>query len=299
MSAGGVAIEPGSPEWLRVITPSKVAAILGVSRWESPYRLWHRMKGLVDPEPPADRFDVGHAMEFALAELWRIQHPGWQLSPRPVQLHRQLAGFDTLATLDRRARRGKWRRCVEFKTARRWEEWGDFGSDEAPADYIAQTQWQMHVTGYTDEPAQLLVMGPYFAHHTYEIPYDRELCEAIEERCRVFHASLASDTPPPLDDSVATYECVRALHPNIDDTVVVGLDPELAADFLIADRAHKAAEKTLRGLKSRVLDAMGDAATATAFELPVAARRRGRGSAVALYPDTKTDPLQLKELITV
>jgi hypothetical protein len=63
-------IEPGSPEWLRAITPSKVAAILGVSRWESPYSLWHRMKGTVPPEGPKDIFQIGHDYEPAAATRW-------------------------------------------------------------------------------------------------------------------------------------------------------------------------------------------------------------------------------------
>ncbi|MCM6774941.1 YqaJ viral recombinase family protein [Nocardia sp. CDC159] len=288
-------VEPGSAEWLSLITPSKVAAIIGVSRWESPYRLWHRMKGLVPPEPPADRFDVGHAMEMALAELWRIKNPGWQLSRPQLQIRRDLAEFSTLATLDRRARRGSRRRVVEFKIARKLEDWGSFGTDQAPADYVAQLQWQMHVTGYTDDPAHLMVMGPYFAHHTYEIGYDPELATAIEQRCAAFHQSLRANQPPPLDDSVPTYECVRELHPDLDPEVNVELDPQLAADYLAADRAHKAAETTLRGAKIRVLAAMGTAAVATSAGLAVATRRRS-GKSVALYADTKTPIDQLREL---
>ena len=41
---------PGSDEWLRRVTASKVPAILGVSRFKSQYTLWHEMAGLVDVE---------------------------------------------------------------------------------------------------------------------------------------------------------------------------------------------------------------------------------------------------------
>lgn len=290
-------VVPGSAEWLAMITPSKVAAILGVSRWESPYRLWHRMKGVVPPEPPADRFDVGHAMEMALAELWRIKNPGWQLSRPQLQITREFpGGFTSLATLDRRARRGTRRRCVEFKISRKLEDWLRFAPDEAPADYTAQLQWQMHVTGYTDDPAHLMVMGPYFEHHTYQVAYDAELAAAIEDRCRVFYQSLRSDVPPPLDDSVATYECVRDLHPDIDPAATAVLDPELAAAYLDADRAVKAAEKVLRGNKTHVLDAMGSAAAATSAGQPIATRRRNAHGSVSLYADTKTQTDDLREL---
>ena len=44
-------MEPGSASWLRQVTASKVAAILGVSPWHSPLSMWRLMKGLDEPEP--------------------------------------------------------------------------------------------------------------------------------------------------------------------------------------------------------------------------------------------------------
>lgn len=288
-------IEPGSAEWLSIITPSKVAAILGVSRWESPFRLWHRMKGNVPPEPPKDIFNVGHAFEAALAELWKLENPGWQLSPGEVQIRNDF-GFPTLATLDRRARRGRARKAVQFKTARKLEEWGDFGSDQAPADYVAAEQWEMHVTGYTKQPAELMVMGPFFEHFTYRIPYEPYLCMTIEQRCREFVDSLQADEPPDLDDSVPSYECVRQLHPEIEDREVQ-IDPELAAEYLDAARSHKESETRLRGLKTRVLDVLDGGHIALAGTYKVADRRPAKGGNVALYPNPKTSIDDLKDLI--
>lgn len=295
-----IAIKPGSPEHLATISPSKVAAILGVSRWESPFELWHRMKGNVPPEPPKDRFDVGHAAEAMLAELWRIQNPDWQLSRGEVQIAHSRFGFPVVATIDRRARRGAHRRVVEFKTANdldSLEEWGDPNLDgEAPMDYVAQVTAQMHITGYTEHAAHLLIMGPYFKHRTYVIDYDPELGIFIEQKCSEFYASLAGDVAPELDDSTPTYRCVRALHPDIED-VTAQVDPILAAEFLESDRAFKALEAEHRGLKTRVLFAMGKARKGIAGNLAVADRRpNGKGS-VSLYPNKKTSTDQLRELI--
>ncbi|YCU56695.1 hypothetical protein ACRYGV_18125 [Mycobacteroides abscessus] len=80
-------LQPGSAQWSKVITPSKVAAILGVSRYESAYRLWHRMQGLVDPEPPKEVFDIGHDLEAYAANRWRRRNLGWRLSEGEVQVH--------------------------------------------------------------------------------------------------------------------------------------------------------------------------------------------------------------------
>ncbi|MBB3039428.1 YqaJ viral recombinase family protein, partial [Hoyosella altamirensis] len=153
-------LSPGGAAWQCIMSPSKAAAVLGVSRYESAYRLWHRMKGLVDPEPPRDIFTTGHAMELALAYLWREENPGWQLSPGEVRVAHDRFGFPLVVHLDRRARRGSGhKRIVEFKTARKLEEWGDHFTDQAPADYLVQVVAQQHFTGYTEHPAHLMVMG--------------------------------------------------------------------------------------------------------------------------------------------
>ncbi|CAM2953873.1 YqaJ viral recombinase family protein [Skermania piniformis] len=297
-------IEPGSTEHRRLISPSKVAAILGLSRWESAYRLWHRMKGLVPDEPDSDVFAAGHAYEPALAYLWCRENPGWQLSPGEVQVRADL-GFPAVATLDRRGRRGRARRVVQFKTARDLSDWGDYFTDldSAPADYAVQVLAEMHISGYTRLPAHLMVMGPYFRWHTYVIPYDPVVCMHIEQRCQQFWDSLQADDPPPLDDSTATYEAVRELHPDIDGSTAV-IDPALAADWLDADRAEKDAKKRLTGLKTRVLEQMGNAQRGIASgllagvpnELKVARRQPSSRGSVSLYPETKTSTTDLRGL---
>lgn len=286
--------EPGSPAWLKLVSASKVAAIVGLSRWESPYSLWHRMAGHLAPEEPKDEFTVGHAFEPALAELWKSENTGWRLSRGEVQYFTDRYGFPAVATLDRRASRGRSRRVVEFKTARSLEDWGDDFTDACPDDYVVQTIWQMGVTGWTKHPAHLTVMGPFFRWHTYEIPFDQAVFDELVDQSRRFWQSLADGVEPALDDTVPTYNCVRELHPDIDGSEVV-VPRELAVDYLAAVEARKAAETAERGLKSELLALMGNAAVArTDGELVVAKRTPGRGDSVVLRPTTKTLPL-LKE----
>ncbi len=281
-------IAPGSAGHSQLITPSKVAAILGVSRWESAYRLWHRMKGLLAPEGPKDIFDLGHDFEPAMAAIWKRRNPGWQLSPGEVQyvIDPKWFGYPAAVTLDRRARRGRTRRVVEFKMARRLEEWGDQFTDAAPADYVAQVITQMAYTGFTDHPAELVVLGPFFEAHTYVIPFDADIADAIHDQCRAFWSSLQGDEPPPLDDSVATYEAVRALHPDINGATVQ-VDPDMALHLLLRDRESKANERALREVKTRFLNAMGNAQTAMCGDIKVADRRPHARGGVALALATK------------
>jgi predicted phage-related endonuclease len=226
-------VTPGSPRHSEVISPSKVAAIMGLSRWESAYRLWHRMKGLVPDEPESDRFMVGHAMELAAAYMYREDHPGWRVSLGEVQVQTDLFGFPAVATLDRRATkpvgRGNEHRVLEIKTTESLEDWGDQRTDQAPRDYTVQVIALMGFSGYTKHPAHLVLLGPRISQrHEYEIPFAEDIFEWVLEDCSIFYESLAKDDPPPLDNSVATYEArielldkmERAQHARIGDTIV-------------------------------------------------------------------------------
>ena len=281
-------IAPGSAEHSTLITPSKVAAILGVSRWESPFRLWHRMRGNLDPAPPSEIFALGHDFEPAMASIWKRRNPGWQLSPGEVQyvIPEEDFGYPAAVTLDRRARRGSSRRVVEFKMARDLSAWGDQFTDAAPADYVAQVMMQMAYTGFTDHPAELVVLGPFFEAHTYVIPYDEVVAFAIHDRCNAFYKSLDGDIPPDLDDSVATYEAVRALHPDIDGSTVE-VDHGLAWQLLQTDSDHKYHERQLREAKTRLLDLMGNAQTAMCGDIKIADRRPHAKGSIALALATK------------
>lgn len=288
---------PGSREWLAVVTASKVAAIAGVSRWESPYSLWHRMAGHLPPEEPKDEFTVGHAFEPALAEMWKEANPGWRISAGEVQHRTDRFGFPAAATLDRRASRGRARRVVEFKTARSLEDWGDDFTDVCPDDYVCQVIWQQGLTGWTKYPAHLMVMGSFFRFHTYEIQFDQGVFDVLVDRARAFWQSINDGIEPPLDDTVHTYECVRALHPLIEERKAT-IPTRLGRDYLAAVQARKDAVATEQGFKSQVLHLMDTAAEAVIDDgTSIAKRTPGKGNSVVLRSTTKQTTLTtLKEI---
>lgn len=279
------AIEVGSPEWLRLITPSKVPVIIGASRFDSPYRLWHRMTGRVQPEPESDRFDMGHDFEPAMRAMWRRRNPDWQLSPGEVQLQvpADRFGFPALVTLDGRARRGRSRRVVQFKTVRDTDEWGDYGTDEAPAYVVAQVMTEMAFSGYTQHPASVLALGPFYERPlVYNIPFSPRTWAGILERLQEWHASMALDEVPDLDDTVATYDCLRELHPDISEGLEVHIEPNDAARVRIAHSNHELAKAQLQADKNYLLDLMGNAQYAKLDGEVIARRQRGSHGSVSL-----------------
>lgn len=305
---GRVAIEPGSPEWLELITPSKVAAICGVSRWESPFRLWHRMKGNVPPEPPKDAFDVGHDMEPYAANRWRRKNPGWLLSPGEVQFSIDPShfGFPAAVTLDRRAVRGSSRRVVEAKIARTitdLEQWGDDLTGDCPEDYALQvTAQRVFVTAAQrgrpvawESLSHLIAIGPFYNDRLYEIECDPSVVAWMIGECVAFHRSLELDEAPDLDNKPQTYECLRQLHPDIDAGVDVSLDPELAAAFLAAKAGEKQAKADAQGVINRVAAAMGNAQYAKVGAVTVADRRNNGKGGVSLYKANGATPDAIRQ----
>lgn len=282
-------IQPGSPQHGQFITASKVSSVLGLSRWESQYALWHRLRGdmpRTESDNDQDIFRVGHAFEYALAELWRLENPKWKLSPGEVQFvaTSDAFGFPAMATADRRAVRGRARKLVEFKTARSLEAWGDPTLDgDCPIDFVTQVIFQMMVSGHRDYPAHLSVMGPFFQHYTYEIPFDQKVADWILRECQEFWASVQTGQEPELDDSLSTYECVKAMHPEITPELSREIPEPLYREWVTAYQEQKTADATLRGLKSQVLAAVGDAQFVTVNGDRVATRRAHRSGSVNLF----------------
>lgn len=285
------AIKPGSLEWLKIITPSKVPSILGVSRWKSQRELWLEMAGIIEPAPISeakqDDFDYGHAVELAAREYWLYKAnrgledgKGWRLSRGEVQYSDPDLPFGNLATVDLRASIGSKRRCVEVKKSRSLEEWGDDGTGVVPQDYAAQVMTQMLITGWHGQ-ADLVLWPQFGMPRIYVIEWDQDVADWIVEQCVAWTESLAAKEPPPLDDSVSCYEAIRRLHPDIDGSEVE-VPPELARGVLDWHRESEGAEKRLRGHKTELLELMGNAKTAVCDGIKIAGRQPGTRGSVSL-----------------
>ena len=280
--------DPGSPEWLQLITASKIPVILGISRYQSQYTLWHEMAGNVAPKPPAestqDDWDYGHAAELAAAEYWKFKNPGWRLSTSEVQYTRPDLPFPNAATIDRRASRGKLRRILEAKTARDLAEWGDDGSGDTPADYMAQVVFQQLITGWHN-PADIVLWPQYGKPKIYRVPYDEQIAWAMVDAATAWMQTLADNEPPELDDSVSCYATVKALHPDIDGSTA-DIDPHIALEFLDLSTGLKAVKDRQRLAAAKVLDAMGNAQYANVGDTKIA-DRRPNGKGITLMPNYK------------
>ena len=281
-------MKPGSPEWSRIVTASKVAAILGLSPWDSPRATWHLMRGELDPKPETRPMRRGNMLENAILDWWLADNPEW------VEVARQPQhSIDDwcAATPDMEVRHVETGEAmlVDAKTT---GDDGDWIDGEPPTYYVASSMWQMAMAPHIERVCLAALFGRPFDLRSYYVARDDALIEAVIDRCRTFYESLTDDdAAPALTDMPCEYDTVRKVHAAIDKGETVTLPADLAAEFAAAYHA----EKSLPAIKARVLEAMGRAQYGTDENGRPIARRQASGDAVALYctaPKPTLDPME-------
>lgn len=279
---------PGSPEWLRHMSASKVAAVMGTSPYESRFSLWLRMHGDLAPQEQTAAMGRGHYLERGVVQWWRDQEhdlePGWALSSNDQCWRHDSEPW--IATPDRVIDCCFGDIPLEIKTAADSDEWGPDGSDEVPAGYRDQVQWQMHVMGAPR--CHVAVLLPFLEFRQYVVEYDAARCALIETEVRAFMASLDAGERPDLDAHGATYTALRALHPEI-DPVDVEVPDDLAREFVTAVTDAKDATAREKAARSRLFDHMGTAQKAT-WGGSVIATRQAKGEGMPYLVAAKNLP---------
>lgn len=118
---------------------SDVAAILGLSKWSTPYQVYADKRGEAEDRPGNVDMLIGTMLEPWLFDEYKrvegadIQKIGEILYDKEYPF--LFANVDGL----------REDRVVEFKTARDDSEWGQPGTDQCPAAYVLQVQHYMRV----------------------------------------------------------------------------------------------------------------------------------------------------------
>lgn len=278
-------IAPGSDEWLRLITASKVSAILGLSPYESPRSLWHKMRGDILPAEQTRVQARGHFLEAGILDWYFADHPeltraGGELTVLRDDLPWAAATPDDLATTaDLRETFP-----VDAKTVGRDQyddeaAWGEPGTDQVPLHLLTQAMWVMHIGGW--KRFVFTRLGPFLDRDDYEVTYDPELAAEIEARCAEFWRSLGDDAPPPLDDTVFTYDAVRAIA-----SIGEGdweCPPALARELCQSRADIDTAERRYNLARSRCIEQMGEAKRVVCAGQVLGQKQKTKNGA-ALYP---------------
>lgn len=281
--------QPDNPDWRELrragITASEIAAVLGISKWDSPFSLYWRKVNGWRPEP-SDDMSIGTAVEPGVADLWLSRcdpHENLTLAPAGLYAHAEHPWM--LATPDRLVHEtcaccaagcggacsgvpGACSDCrntqlggpalavLECKWAGSWDGWGDDGTDDIPVYYRAQALWQCHVLGL--DQWYVGVLGPS-GFRTYTGTVDQADITLMVEHARRFMERLNRLDPPDVDDGhPATIATLRKLHPSIEHDDPTEVEPTFADGWRRARQLRRRASDLCDRYEARARDLIGD-----------------------------------------
>jgi putative phage-type endonuclease len=170
------------------IGSSDAPAVLGVSKWKTPYRVWQEKLDLVPDQEDNEPMFWGRTLEPIIRQRY-ADETGRTVDIPPLMASEShpfmLASLDGLTRDDR---------IVEIKTARSDHDWGDPGTDQVPDVYQVQVQHQMIVARKTVADIPVLFHGNDFRIYTVEA--DPELQELIIKAEEAFWVLVTTQTPP-------------------------------------------------------------------------------------------------------
>lgn len=267
---------------------SEIAAVMGLSPYESKFSLWHRKMGFAGRKPQNPEMDWGNRLEPIVLDKFfegegrtRYGEAGatYVSKERPWQS----ATPDAFASVDARPE------LVEVKTSPFGEGWGPAGTDEIPIYYRCQVLWYLDVFGMDVCHVPVLISGCDYREYRIELDAEARLDIAtMREAGREFIESLTLTQRPPIDDHDETYRVIRETHPDIEADEETDLG-DLGLDYLLTKEALAGVERAHKTVRALVLDAMGSANYGTYMGERIV-RRQAKGDGVPFLASTRRDP---------
>jgi putative phage-type endonuclease len=240
----------GSPEWHELrnepgaVGGSDIAAIAGLSTWESAITKWAKKTGQIPDEvEPNMSMKLGTKLEAPILELFADEHPELEIYETGTWANKTYdwarANLDGLY----KDADGNWG-IIEVKFSR------DYWS-AVPQSYRAQVLWYMKVFGIRRAKLVALAGSSYME---FDIEWDEFEANTLWESALRFRQACLDLKMPDWDGSNSTLETIRALSPNIEDGEA-DLD-ELGVHYFNSVNDAEKANKLMTDLKARVIKAM-------------------------------------------
>jgi len=169
---------------------SDIAAVMGMSRWKTPLRLWSEKTGKIEAPDLSDNeaVEMGTDLEEFVAQKF-AQRTGKTVRRAPKKyIHKDYdfmaANVDRLIT--------STDELLECKTCTLWkkEEW----EAGIPEEYILQVIWYLGITGRSAGWIAVLIGGQKFMYK--KIDFDTELFDTMVEKARLFWQCVQDEIPP-------------------------------------------------------------------------------------------------------
>ena len=252
---------------------SDVAAVLGVSKWKTPYQLWLDKTSDTVEEKESELLHFGQVLEQVIADEYARRNNVKVL--RRNQLYRHADHPELIANIDRYVVGGK---ILECKTCNAYasSKFGD-GGDEVPDEYLLQVQHYMHVTGYHSADLAVLIGGNEYRQ--FSLTYDADLAHYAADKCVEFWKSyVLTKTPPPAtvqDDLGAYYNAVSGSTVEATEEIA-----ELLEEYKRIKGIEKEAKEDLEAISAQVkLFAGENEIIVDASGKPIATWKKGKDRA--------------------
>jgi len=251
-------------EWLKKrsqsVGASEVAALLGLSPYESTYSLWAKKTG-VDPldfedEPEWVRW--GNLIEPIICDEYSRETGRKVIDHGRYAVKHSATCPHLSATLDREVvafdERGNGVMDAKNAGFYKGSEW----TDTPPLIYQIQIQAQLEVTGYRWGSLAVLIGGNTF--RWCDIERDEPFIALIRKKVAEFWKLVETETPPPIDGSGSTAEVLRRLYPNDKGTTIAlpGEAMQWTDEYVKAGEEAKDAEAKQQLVKNKLIAAIGE-----------------------------------------
>lgn len=242
------------------ISASQIARIVGCSPYGGPYSVWLEVTDRAPIKAETEAQRMGHLLEPVVLTMYEDRVKNLVKRNIGTQVHHerdwQCATPDGICD----DRWDEW--LVEAKTvAFDGDGWGEDGTEEIPAHYYAQVQWQMSVTGHKRCDVATLFGGREF--RIYPIKRNDALIEQLlAAGKKFFDAHVATGIAPPIDGSDAAGEFLKTRFP-LELYPLTDAPPEadeLIAEYLEASGEAARAEMRKNAAKMALCELMGDCA---------------------------------------
>lgn len=239
---------------------SDAPAVLGMSKYATPYTVWLDKTGRTAPKDLSEVESVywGTQLEDVVAQEYAKRHPD-------THVRRANCVFESVerpwqfATVDRTLRTPDGKRGIlEIKTcgARRAHDW----DDGMPDYYIAQPTHYLAVTGYDFFDVAVLIGGQEYREYHYGKDLD-DIYALNEREAAFWEEYVVKDVPPMLTGLDCDTQAIREQYPTDDGEYLEMLDSDLpdVASCIAKRELAKMYEREAREIENQLKQIIGGA----------------------------------------
>lgn len=247
-------IQTQQPDRATYIGGSDVAAILGVSPWQTRYQLWAKKTGLIAEQVSPEKekiFARGKRLEPVILQMFEDES-GLHVDHRNRRFRDSEYPF-LAAEIDGETGNEN----IDAKSAQPFSRhlWGEPGSDEIPIYYAAQFMHGLMVTGR--DVCHVAAMIGLDDFRIFKIQRDDELIALIRERELEFWELVKNQTPPPIEtaeDALSVWPTSHLETAEVNEAVA-----DMVQELKMVKAQIKGLEMRESELKDAILPAFRDA----------------------------------------